>query len=125
MTTLNTTGGFRPVFPHGFPPRVPLHLQYTPPKPPPINENAFAFSTLSVRCDGKSHLFTQNGQPCAWVYEGHHQGQQNNQRKTSRFTEVVYLRTTCRGANLETRDFDRLPDALAFVYGLFEQGGEA
>lgn len=124
MTALNT-GVSRPLFPHGFPPRVPLHLQNPPKTKTPKPETAFRFNALTVHHDGQSHLFTEGGRPRAWILEGHHHGQLNKQRKTSRFTEVVWLRETCRGINLETRDFDRLPDALAFVYGLFEQGGAA
>ena len=60
--------------------------------------------------------------PIAWIVPGYHKGQQDLQPKQCDFVDVSYFRQTQRGQNLETADFQALPDALQFVADMF--GGE-
>lgn len=69
---------------------------------------------------------SQNGVLVAWVVQGHHQGQIDKHPHKVEFVDVAYHRQTQRGINLETADFDTLPEALSFlcgVFGLKAEGG--
>ncbi len=64
----------------------------------------------------------RSGLLVCWIVCGNHTGQQDNLPKRCDFVDVAYYRTTQRGVNLETADFDTLPEALAFVAEVL--GGE-
>lgn len=69
---------------------------------------------------------SKDGVLVAWVVQGHHQGQIDKHSHKVDFVDVAYHRQTQRGINLETADFDTLPEALGFlcdVFGLKTQGG--
>ncbi|MFZ1567174.1 MAG: hypothetical protein WAT29_00015 [Thiolinea sp.] len=69
---------------------------------------------------------SQSGVLVAWVVVGCHQGQVDNHPHKIEFVDVAYHRQTQRGINLETADFDTLPEALGFlcdVFGLKAEGG--
>lgn len=69
---------------------------------------------------------SKDGVLVAWVVQGHHQGQIDKHPHKVGFVDVAYHRQTQRGINLETADFDTLPEALGFlcdVFGLKAQGG--
>lgn len=69
---------------------------------------------------------SQDGVLVAWIVLGHHQGQLDKHPHSIEFVDVAYHRQTQRGINLETADFDTLPEALGFlcdVFGLKAEGG--
>lgn len=69
---------------------------------------------------------SKDGVLVAWVVVGCHQGQVDNHPHKIEFVDVAYHRQTQRGINLETADFDTLPEALGFlcdVFGLKAEGG--
>lgn len=69
---------------------------------------------------------SKDGVLVAWVVVGCHQGQVDNHPHRIEFVDVAYHRQTQRGINLETADFDTLPEALGFlcdVFGLKAEGG--
>ena len=68
------------------------------------------------------HIY-HSGLLVCWIVCGYHTGQSDNKIKHCDFVDVAYYRTTQRGVNLETADFDTLQEALVFVGEVF--GGEA
>lgn len=62
-------------------------------------------------------------QPLAWILQGYHSGQLNQQPKTCHFVDVAYHRQTTHGINLETADFETVTQAVHFINRVF--GGAA
>ncbi len=67
----------------------------------------------------------RGGVPVAWICCGYHRGESDNKPKTCRFVDVAYFRENTKGINLETADFDTLPEALDFVTATFNSKGGA
>lgn len=80
-------------------------------------------SSLTLHRTDTGFIVYRDSKPLAWVYQGYHSGQINNQPTTCRFVDVAYHRQTQHGVNLETRDFTNMQDAMDFVLETF--GGAA
>lgn len=107
-----TTGALRPA--HGYPPplaRLPLSAQPTRTRP------------LTFRRTYTGWMVYRQRQPLAWIVQGHHSGRLNKKPKTCCFVDVVFLRETHHGINLETADFETAAQTIQFIRQTF--GGAA
>ncbi len=110
--TANPMGALRPA--HGYLPafpRVPTSAQPTRTHP------------LTFRRTYTGWMVYRQHQPLAWIVQGHHSGRLNRQPKTCCFVDVVFLRETHHGINLETADFETAAQAIQFIRQTF--GGAA
>jgi hypothetical protein len=78
---------------------------------------------LTFRRTDTGIIVYQHRQPVAWIVQGYHCGQLNQQPKTCHFVDVAYHRQTTHGINLETADFETVTQAVTFINGVF--GGAA
>lgn len=79
--------------------------------------------SLTFRRTDTGMIVYQHRQPVAWIVQGYHCGQLNQQPKTCHFVDVAYHRQTTHGINLETADFETMAQAVNFIHCVF--GGAA
>lgn len=79
--------------------------------------------SLTFRRTDTGMIVYQRRQPVAWIVQGYHSGQLNQQPKTCHFVDVAYHRQTTHGINLETLDFETMAQAVNFIHCVF--GGAA
>lgn len=110
--TANPMGALRPA--HGYLPAFPRV---------PTTARKLKKRPLTYRRTDTGLIAYHHRQPVAWIVQGYHSGQLNQQPKTCHFVDVAYHRQTTHGINLETAEFETVTQAVTFINGVF--GGAA
>lgn len=85
-------------------------------KPPKRHEKAANGLQLVLGSDGNITAY-HNANPVAWIVAGYHHSKETGLR--CEFVDVAYRRQTRNGINMETADFDTLPEAVSFINAAF------
>ncbi|UJS26050.1 hypothetical protein [Thiothrix winogradskyi] len=85
-------------------------------KPPKRHAKAANGLQLLLGSDGSITAY-HHSNPVAWILPGYHHSTETGLR--CEFVDVAYHRQTRHGINMETADFDTLPEAVSFINGVF------